>query len=132
MWPAGRKEAIHDSGGGSERGEEDGAARCADSTLAITPWQVTAILTIGITCVLGYYAILQFGTTFSLTHARYYFPAIVPGAILFMLGIRSWFPRTWLPYVGAATFLGLVLMNLIIYTAYVIPYWNTSVWGGLL
>jgi hypothetical protein len=91
------------------------------------PWQVTAILTMGITCVLSYYAILQFGTTFSLTQARYFFPAIVPAAILFMLGVRSWFPRSWLPYVGAATFLGLVLLNLLIYTAYVVPYWNQSV-----
>lgn len=111
-----------------DAGEDVGAARYrADETLAIMPWQVTAVVTMGITCVLAYYAILQFGTTFSLTQARYYFPAIVPGAILFMLGLRSWFPRTWLPYVGAVTFLGLVALNLIIYTAYVIPYWNQSV-----
>lgn len=111
-----------------EAGEDVGAARYrADVTLAIMPWQVTAVVTMGITCVLAYYAILQFGTTFSLTQARYYFPAIVPGAILFMLGLRSWFPRAWLPYVGAVTFLGLVALNLVIYTAYVIPYWNQSV-----
>lgn len=111
-----------------ETGKDVGAVRHrADETLAIMPWQVTAVLTMGMTCVLAYYAILQFGTTFSLTQARYYFPAIVPGAILFMLGLRSWFPRTWLPYVGAVTFLGLVALNLLIYTAYVIPYWNQSV-----
>jgi 4-amino-4-deoxy-L-arabinose transferase-like glycosyltransferase len=112
----------------AERGEDVAVLRhSSDETLSIMPWQVTAILTMGITCVLSYYAILQFGTTFSLTQARYFFPAIVPAAILFMLGIRSWFPRSWLPYVGAATFLGLVLLNLIIYTAYVVPYWNQSV-----
>ncbi|HEV2072586.1 MAG TPA: hypothetical protein VGR29_02995 [Thermomicrobiales bacterium] len=109
-------------------GQDRGVARDqADPTLAIMPWQVTAVVTMGVTCVLAYYAILQFGTTFSLTQARYYFPAIVPGAILFMLGVRSWFPRTWLPYVGAVTFLGLVGLNLLIYTAYVIPYWNPGV-----
>lgn len=94
-----------------------------DETLAILPWQVTGILTMGAACVLGYYAVLQFGTTFALTQARYYFPMIVPAAILFMLGIRSWFPRQWLAYVGAAVFLGLVTLNILIYSAYVIPFW---------
>ena len=99
----------------------------ADETLAIMPWQVTAVLVMGVSCVIAYYAILQFGTTFSLTQARYYFPAIVPAAFLFMLGLRSWFPRRWLPYVQAAVFIALVALNLVIYTAYVIPYWNPSV-----
>lgn len=109
-------------------GEDVGAARYhRDETLALMPWQLTAVLVMGVACVLGYYSVLQFGTTFSLTQARYYFPMIVPAALLFMLGIRSWFPRRTLPYVGAATFMGLVVLNLIIYTAYVIPYWNPSV-----
>jgi hypothetical protein len=82
------------------------------------------VLTMGVAVVIGYYSILQFGTTFSLTQARYYFPMIVPGAILLMLGFRSWFPRAWLRYVGAAIFMALVIMNLIIYTAHVVPYWN--------
>lgn len=99
------------------------AAVGRDSTLAIQPWQVTGILTMGVACVLGYYAVLQFGTSFALTQARYYFPMIVPAAILFMLGIRSWFPRQWLAYAGAVVFLGLVVMNVIIYSAYVIPFW---------
>ncbi len=94
-----------------------------DETMAILPWQVTGILTMGVACVLGYYAVLQFGTSFALTQARYYFPMIVPGAVLLMLGFRSWFPRHWLPYVGAAIFLGLVTINVIIYSAYVIPFW---------
>jgi 4-amino-4-deoxy-L-arabinose transferase-like glycosyltransferase len=111
-----------------EAGEDVGVIRYnADETLAIMPWQVTAVLVMGISCVISYYAILQFGTTFSLTQARYYFPAIVPGAFLFMLGLRSWFPHRWLPSVQAAVFIALVLLNLIIYTAYVIPYWNPSV-----
>ena len=110
-----------------ERGRDPGEIRLhADETLALNPWQVTAVLTMGAACVIGYYSILQFGTTFSLTQARYFFPMIVPGALLFMLGVRSWFPRRWLSWVGAATFLGLVLLNLIIYTAYVIPYWNPN------
>jgi 4-amino-4-deoxy-L-arabinose transferase-like glycosyltransferase len=98
----------------------------ADPTLAIKPWQVIALITMGMACVIAYYAILQFGTTFSLTQARYYFPAIVPAAILLMLGLRSWFPQRWLPYVQIGVVLGLMLLNLVIYTAYVIPYWNPS------
>lgn len=94
-----------------------------DDTLAIMPWQVTGILTMGVACVLGYYAVLQFGTSFALTQARYYFPMIVPSSILFMLGFRSWFPRTWLSVVGAFVFLGLVTLNIMIYSAYVIPFW---------
>ena len=94
-----------------------------DETLAILPWQVTGVLTMGVACVEGYYAVLQFGTSFALTQARYYFPMIVPAAILLMLGFRSWFPRHWLPYVGAVIFLGLVVLNIYIYAAFVIPFW---------
>ncbi len=106
---------------------EEGEGRSLDETMALDRWQVTAVLTMGVACVLGYYSILQFGTTFSLTQARYYFPMIVPGAILLMLGLRSWFPHAWLRYVGAAIFLALVVLNLIIYTGYVLPYWNPTV-----
>ncbi len=98
----------------------------ADPTLAIRPWQVIALLTMGVACVVSYYAILQFGTTFSLTQARYYFPAIVPAAILLMLGLRSWFPRRLLPAVEASVVVGVVMLNVVIFTAYVIPYWNQA------
>jgi 4-amino-4-deoxy-L-arabinose transferase-like glycosyltransferase len=108
-----------------EEGRDPGEIRLhTDETLSIGHWQVTAVLTMGVACVLGYYSILQFGTTFALTQARYYFPMIVPGAILLMLGLRSWFPRPWLRYVGAAIFLGLVVLNLLIHAEHVIPFWN--------
>ena len=97
----------------------------ADSTLAIAQWQVVALLTLGLTCVVAYFAILQFGLTFSLTQARYFFPAINAGAILLMLGVRSWFPRKWLPYVTVAVFLGVVMLYAYIYTGYVVP-WNLT------
>lgn len=95
------------------------------SIVVLEKWQVVGVLTMGMTCLLAYFAILQFGTTFSLTQARYYFPAIVPAAVLFMLGIRSLTPQRWLPYVQAGLFLGMVLLNVVIYTAYVLPYWAT-------
>jgi hypothetical protein len=110
-----------------DEGRDPGEIRLhTDETLSIAHWQVTSVLTMGVACVLGYYSILQFGTTFSLTQARYYFPLIVPGAILLMLGFRSWFPRRWLRYVGAAIFVGLVMLNLLIYSEHVIPFWNPN------
>lgn len=97
-----------------------------DSTLGIETWQVVALITLGLSCVLAYAAILQFGLTFSLTQARYYFPTITAGAILLMLGIRSWFPAKWLPWVQVAIFVGLLVLNLVIYSEYVVPWSNTG------
>ncbi len=111
---------------------EDDPARAAalraraESVFDLQRWQVVGILTMGVTCLVSYYAILQFGTTFSLTQARYYFPAIVPAAILLMLGFRALFPESWLPYVQTALFAGMIAMTVTIYTAYVLPYWATA------
>lgn len=105
--------------------ERDAIVARSDNTLAIAQWQVIALLTMGLTCVIAYYAILQFGLTFSLTQARYYFPAINAAAILVMLGARSWFPAKWLPYVAAAIFVALIALNFVIYTEYIIP-WSTT------
>ena len=71
-------------------------------------------------------SIVQFGVTFSLTQARYYFTAIVPAAILLMLGYRALLPRRWLPYGQFAVFASLVLLNVAIYSAYVLPYWGSA------
>jgi hypothetical protein len=89
-------------------------------------WQVTGVLTLGIACLVAYGAILQFGTQFSLTQARYFFPAIVPGAVLLMLGYRALLPRRWLPYGRTGIFLALVVLTVVIYSAYVIPYWQSA------
>jgi hypothetical protein len=96
------------------------------SVLALERWQVVGVLTMGVICITAYVAILQFGVTFSLTQARYFFPAIVPAAILLMLGFRSITPRRWLPYGQLAVFVSLVMLTVIIYTAYVLPYWATA------
>lgn len=108
--------------------DEEAAAIAAreDSTLGIARWQVVALVTLGLSCVLAYFAILQFGLTFSLTQARYFFPAITAGSILMMLGIRSWFPARWLPWVQVAIFVGLLVLNLVIYSEYVVPWSNTG------
>jgi hypothetical protein len=100
--------------------------READPVFVLARWQVVGVLTMGATCMLAYFAILQFGTTFSLTQARYYFPAVVPAAILLMLGYRSILPRRWLPYGQATVFLALVVLTVVIYSAYVLPYWASA------
>ncbi|MGC4108360.1 MAG: glycosyltransferase family 39 protein [Thermomicrobiales bacterium] len=111
----------------AETDEEAAAiAAKADGTLGIERWQVVALVMLGLSCLLAYFAILQFGLTFALTQARYFFPAITAGAILMMLGIRSWFPPKWLPWVQVAIFVGLLVLNLVIYSEYVIPWSNTG------
>ena len=97
-----------------------------DPVLAPVRWQVVGIVMVLVTCLVAYYAILQFGTQFSLTQARYYFPAINAFALLLMLGFRSWFPRRWHPYVQTAVFVALVALNLSIFSQFVIPYWNSG------
>jgi 4-amino-4-deoxy-L-arabinose transferase-like glycosyltransferase len=83
-----------------------------------------AVLTLVISCIVAYYAILQFGTTFSLTQARYYFPSVNAAAILIMLGYRALTPRRWHPYVEASFLLAWFALNLVIFSEYVIPYWQ--------
>jgi MFS superfamily sulfate permease-like transporter len=75
-------------------------------------------------CALGYFSVLQFGLTFSLTQARYYFPMIVPAAVLLMLGFRALVPARHVRVWGALIFLGLVVLNVLIYTAWFLPYWH--------
>jgi 4-amino-4-deoxy-L-arabinose transferase-like glycosyltransferase len=106
--------------------DDRGPGIAPDAIFVMARWQVVGVLTMGLTCGLAYYAILQFGTTFSLTQARYYFPAIVPAAILFVLGLRAILPRRWHPYAQAGLVLGLALLNVVIYSAYVLPFWSTA------
>ena|GEM_PF-1397618 len=86
-----------------------------------------AVLTLIIACVLAYYAILQFGTTFSLTQARYYFPSVNAVALLIMLGYRALLPRQWLKAGQVIVFLALVALNIVIFSQYTIPYWGGGV-----
>ncbi len=102
-----------------------GSTAGVDSVWLLERWQVVGVLTMGVACILAYFAILQFGTTFSLTQARYYFPAIVPAALLFAIGWRALLPRRWLVPGQAILFVGLVMLNVIIYSAYVLPYWGS-------
>jgi len=85
--------------------------------------QLVGMLMLGVMLLVSYAAILQFGTQFQGTQARYAFPAVNAAAILLMTGIRSWFPRRWLTWIAIAVIVGLILLNLDIYRNFVIP-WN--------
>jgi 4-amino-4-deoxy-L-arabinose transferase-like glycosyltransferase len=85
-----------------------------------------AVATLLLACLIAWYAILQFGTTFSLTQARYYFPTLPALAILLTLGYRALTPHPWRRYVETATLLGWFALNVAIYSIYVIPYWHPT------
>ncbi|MBA3528329.1 MAG: hypothetical protein H0T91_03270 [Propionibacteriaceae bacterium] len=97
--------------------ENDPVERPAD-------WQKITILMLLLACVVAYLAIIQFGTQFSLTQARYFFPAVNAIAILLALGLRSLIPMRFHPYGQGAVLGSMVLLNTIIFTQYVIPYWQ--------
>ncbi len=99
-------------------------ARGTDRIVTVARWQVIGVLGMALTCVVAYYAVLQFGTTFDLTQARYYFPAVNAGAILIMLGFRMLTPVRWQPWMQTAIFAGLFWLNVIILSSYVLPYWE--------
>ncbi|MGH2535122.1 MAG: glycosyltransferase family 39 protein [Thermomicrobiales bacterium] len=98
----------------------------ADPVLRLQRWQVHGLVLMLTTAVVAYLAILEFGTRFELTQARYYFPAINAIALLLMLGLRTLIPRGVRHYGQAGVLVALLLMNVLIYTQYVIPYWHTE------
>ena len=66
---------------------------------------------------------VEFGTRFELTQARYYFPAVNAGALLLMLGLRTLIPRSVHTYAQGVVFAALVVLNVMIFTQYVIPHY---------
>lgn len=94
-------------------------------------WQWLALGTMLVACALGYFSVLQFGLSFSLTQARYYFPMIVPAAILLMLGFRALMPQVAVRFGAAVLFLALVILNVMIYTAWFLPYWHPLAGGAV-
>lgn len=98
-----------------------------DPVVSVSRWQLIGVLAMVVTCVVAYYAVLQFGTSFSLTQARYYFPAVNAAAIVVMLGVRMLTPIRWQSFMQAAVFLGMFLLNVIILSEYVIPYWANGI-----
>jgi 4-amino-4-deoxy-L-arabinose transferase-like glycosyltransferase len=108
-----------------------------DPIMRPLPWQRNALIVLFLTCVVSYLAVVQFGTSFALTQARYYFPAINAAALLLMLGLRTLLPRQARPAGQGIVFGALVLLNIIIMTGYVLPFTATVdeptvtwTWGG--
>ena len=95
---------------------------------AVTPaaWQIQSVGLLALALAIAYYSILQFGLTFELTQARYAFPAVNAFAILSMLGLRTIIPARFLRYAQSFIVLGLLMLNVVIFTQYVIPYWYLS------
>ena len=100
-------------------------------------WQVKALVVLLLTCAIAYLAVIQFGTSFALAQARYYFPAVNAAAILAMLGLRTLIPRRARPAGQGILFSAFVLLNIVIMTGYVLPFTTTVeeptltwTWGG--
>jgi 4-amino-4-deoxy-L-arabinose transferase-like glycosyltransferase len=89
-------------------------------------WQVLALGMLVASCVVAYLAIIQFGVTFSLTQARYFFPIVNAAAILLALGWRTLIPLRFHPYGQGAAVAAMVAMNIVIFSQFVIPYWHLS------
>jgi hypothetical protein len=98
-----------------------------DPILTLSRWQVIGVASMALTCIISYYAVLQFGTSFALTQARYYFPAVNAAAIVVALGVRMITPMRWQPLMQTSMFVGMFLLNVVILSSYVIPYWNDGV-----
>jgi hypothetical protein len=100
-------------------------------------WQRNTLIILFLTCVVAYLAVVQFGTEFALSQARYYFPAVNAGALLLMLGLRTLLPGPARPAAQGIVFGALVVLNIVIMTAYVLPFTATVdqptvtwSWGG--
>lgn len=97
----------------------------------LTTLQTQTVVVFVVFFLVSYLAIIQFGTRFALTQARYLFPTINALAILLALGMRTLCPFRFRPYLQGAVVSGLVLLTLIIYTKFVVPYWYFTDWSIL-
>ncbi len=89
-------------------------------------WQWQSLAVLAVTCLVAYLAIIQFGTRFALTQARYLFHVVDAASLLLMLGLRTLIPVPLRSYAQDAIFAALVLLNLVIFTQYVIPHFLSA------
>src|SRR5215203_44258 len=108
-----------------------------DPVMQPEPWQTNALIVLVLTCIVAYLAVVQFGTSFALSQARYYFPAVNAGALLVMLGLRTLLPGQTRPAAQGIVFGALVMLNIVIMAGYVLPFTVTVneptvswTWGG--
>lgn len=85
-------------------------------------WQLKALVMLIVACVLAYLAVIQFGTTFALSQARYFFPIVNAAALLVMLGLRTLIPLRVRPVGQGLVVAALIALNVTIVTTYVLPF----------
>ena len=93
-----------------------------DATMQPRAWQVKALVVLFAACVVAYLAVVQFGTRFALTQARYYFPVVIAAALLAMLGLRTLIPAAWRPLGRGIVVAALIALNVSLFVQYVLPF----------
>jgi hypothetical protein len=104
-----------------------GQARIEGSVDHPVSWQLWGMGLLLLATVIGYAAILQFGLRFKLTQARYFFPVLPAITVLFAVGLRTIIPARYRLYGQVALVAIMIGFNLYLYSAYVIPYWDSGV-----
>jgi hypothetical protein len=97
------------------------ASRSADASLSRE--QVLGLWLMFAICIVAYGAMLQFGTDFRLTQARYYFNAVSAVGVLMAFGLRQIVPVRYHSAAIVTFLIAMVTANVLIYTKYLIPYW---------
>jgi hypothetical protein len=100
----------------------DMAVNSGDPVMRPARWQWLALATLVVACVVAYLAVVQFGVSFSLTQARYFFPVVNAGALLGMLGLRTLIPRRWRPLGQGVIVAALITLNVLLFLQYVLPF----------
>lgn len=85
-------------------------------------WQWKTLIVLLVACALGYLAVVQFGTQFSLTQARYFFPIVNAAALLVMLGLRTLIPAACRQPAQGVIVGALLILNVVIFVDYVMPH----------
>jgi 4-amino-4-deoxy-L-arabinose transferase-like glycosyltransferase len=114
-----------------------GLTRWRDEPEHVQGWQWLTLGLLALTCILAYLAVVQFGTEFALSQARYFFPAAIAAALLAMLGLRTLIPTRLRPTGQGVVVAAMLLLNVVILAGYVLPFTVTFdypivswSWGG--
>lgn len=87
-------------------------------------WQTIGIGVLVLTAAVAYLSVLQFGTRFQLTQARYMFPAANAAIVALVIGWRAVVPLRSLIYARASLFIAMIALNILIFSQYVLPFWH--------
>jgi hypothetical protein len=96
-----------------------------DKNNPVSSWQMKAIVMLALAVLFAYLAVVQFGTTFALAQARYYFPIATAAALLVLVGWRTIIPERHRTVAQGLIVGSLILLNVYIVVAYVLPFTST-------